>query len=80
MSQTPLHTERHFRQADSFVRLPEHEKRIIFDVTKSDAHAQLKRTWRFIDMARLIANARINAGESLDNALPYRMIAKIEAA
>jgi hypothetical protein len=67
-------------QKELDVRLPEHEKRITFDVTKSGAHAQLKGPWRFIDMARLIANALINAGESLDSALPYRMIAKIETA
>jgi hypothetical protein len=56
------------------VTLPAHEKEIIFEVTQLEKHAAYEGPWRFIDVARFIAKVLRDAGESLEDALPYRLI------
>jgi hypothetical protein len=56
------------------VTLPVDQKKIIFEVTRSDRHTSYEGPWRFIDVARYIAKVLLDAGESLEDALPYRLI------
>jgi hypothetical protein len=56
------------------VTFPMHQRKIIFEVTRLDKHGVYGGPWRFIDVARFIAKVLRDAGESLEDALPYRLI------
>jgi hypothetical protein len=63
-------------QKELNVRLPLHNKELIFETTRSNEYASFRPS-RFIDVARYIAKVLVNAGESLEDALPYRVITGI---
>ena len=56
------------------VTLPVDEKKIIFEVRELDNHTAYQGPWHFIDVARLIVKVLLEAGESLEDCLPYRFI------
>ena len=56
------------------VILPVHERKILFEITQLEEHAAYEGPWRFIDVARFIVKVLLEAGEHVEDALPYRLI------
>jgi hypothetical protein len=56
------------------VTLPAHERKIIFETSKPERHAAYEGPWRFADVARIIAGVLIEAEETLEDTLRYRLI------
>jgi hypothetical protein len=59
------------------VTLPVDQKEVIFDITKLAEHSAFEGPWQFIDIARYISKILVDAGESLELMLPYRLISEI---
>lgn len=61
------------------IKLPAHERGILFDVTKQEERKAFDGPFRFLDVARCIARTLREAGEDTDVALRYRLVRDILA-
>jgi hypothetical protein len=63
--------------AELSVMFPAHDRNITFEITKLAEHEGFTGPWRFIDVARSIAQVLVDAGEDVNAALRYRLIRDI---